>query len=100
VSGGEEGAVGDLMLVGRGGEDVVAGAVVVEVGLGGTEEEGSRSISLASSMPVGGGIGVPGWGGGGAMPLLPGGGPGGGGGKPSSASHHSSEPLHHFEADV
>jgi len=87
--------------VGRGGEAVVVGAVVVvglweeggieveggvtEVEGGGTEEEGSRSMSLASCMPAGGGICVPGWGGGGAMPLLPGGGPGGGGGKVSSA---------------
>lgn len=87
----EEGAVwnvssvGDLGSVGRGGEAVVVGAVVVEIGLGAVEEEGSRSMSLASSMPAGGGICVPDWGGGGAMPLLPGGAPGGGGGKPSSA---------------
>jgi len=89
----EEGAVwnvssvGDLGSLGRGGEAVVAGAGVVEVGLGvgATEEDRSRSMSLASSMPAGGGICVPDWGGGGAMPLLPGGAPGGGGGKPSSA---------------
>ncbi len=87
VSVGDLTCPGDAMSVGRGGEAVVAGAVVVEVGLGGTEEEGSRSMSLASCMPAGGGIGVLGWGRGGVMPLLPGGGPGGGGGKASSTQY-------------
>lgn len=86
--GGVSGFAVDLRSVGRGGEAVV---------MGGTEEEGSGSIILASCMPPGAGIGVLGWGGAGAMPLLPGGGPGGGGGKSSSMPHRSSKRLRLLE---
>lgn len=83
-------------VVGRGGEaGVTEGGTEVEVG--GTEEEGSRAMALASCILAGAGIWAPGWGGGGAMPLLPGGGPGGGGGKSSSIPRHSRKRLRGLE---